>query len=113
MDSAGESPRIVDVSYKINCVSHIEEVTSTYYIDMKLFYHWTDKNFIGKPKGEVVDLKEGSWNPEITVTNEHKLERVLDRDQNEVKVTNSKTGEIKYSVHFRGTLFINVRLALL
>jgi hypothetical protein len=103
-----ESPKYVDVSYKINCVSHIDSVTSTYYVDVKLFYHWIDPNFIGRKKNETVDIKtEGSWNPDIIVTNEHELVSV--EDHREVKVNNPTTGEIKSSTQYRGTLFINVR----
>lgn len=104
-------PKIVDVSYKINCVSHISAVTSTYYVDVKLFLHWTDKNFIGRKKNDTVDIRtEGSWNPDIIITNEHQLVSVI--EHKEVKVTNSNTGEIKSSVQFRGTLFINVSFFL-
>jgi hypothetical protein len=100
-------PQVVDVSYKINCISHIDVVTSTYYIDVKLFLHWKDKNFIGRKQNERVDIKtEGSWNPEIIITNEHELKSVA--DHHEVKVTDPATGEIKYSTQYRGTLFVTV-----
>lgn len=102
-----DEPKIVEVSYKINCLSHIDAVTSTYYVDVKLFYHWTDPNFIGRKKNELVDIKtEGSWNPDIIVTNEHELNVV--EDHREIKVNNPKTGEIKSSIQYRGTLFISV-----
>lgn len=103
---ATHSPRKVEVSYKINCISHIDSVTSTFYVDLKLFYHWTDPNFIGRKKNEQVDIKkEGSWNPDIIISNEHQLTSI--EAHREVRVNNSKTGEIKSSVQYRGTLFIN------
>lgn len=103
-----EPLKYVDVSYKINCISHIDAVTSTYYVDVKLFFHWVDPNFIGRKKNETVDIKtEGSWNPDIIVTNEHELTSV--EAHREVKVNNPATGEIKSSIQYRGTLFINVR----
>jgi len=103
-----KGPRFVDVSYKINCISHIDSVTSTYYVDVKLFFHWIDPKFIGRKKNESVDIKtEGAWNPDIVVTNEHQLTSV---DQHrDIKVNNSATGELKSSNQYRGTLFINVR----
>jgi hypothetical protein len=105
-----EPPKYVDVSYKINCISHIDSVTSTYYIDVKLFFHWVDPNFIGRKKNESVDIKtEGSWNPDIIVTNEHELASI--EEHREVKVNNPTIGEIKSSIQYRGTLFINVRFA--
>lgn len=105
-----EPPKYVDVSYKINCISHIDSVTSTYYIDVKLFFHWVDPNFIGRKKNESVDVKtEGSWNPDIIVTNEHELASI--EEHREVKVNNPTIGEIKSSTQYRGTLFINVRFA--
>ena len=101
-------PENVDISYKINCISHIDALTSTYYIDVKLFMHWKDKNFIGRKKNESVNIEtEGSWNPDIIITNEHELVNVA--EHREIKVTNSATGEIKSSIQYRGTLFINVR----
>lgn len=107
MEEFGE-PRYVDVSYKINCISHIDSVTSTYHIDMKLFYHWTDPRFIGRKKNESVDMKaEGAWNPDIVVTNEHEL--ITTDAHRDIKVNNPKTGEVKQSIQYRGTLFINVR----
>lgn len=106
--SEKEGPRFVDVSYKINCISHIDSVTSTFYVDVKLFYHWKDPKFIGKKKNESVDLKaEGAWNPDIIVTNEHELVSV--DEHRDVKIINSATGEVKSSTQYRGTLFINVR----
>jgi hypothetical protein len=105
--SAKDGPRAVDVSYKINCISHIDSVTSTYYIDVKLFHHWIDPKFIGRKKNESIDIKaEGAWNPDIVVTNEHELTSL--ETHREVKVNNSTTGEIKSSIQYRGTLFINV-----
>eukprot|EP01032_Pedospumella_encystans_P024128 gene24128-27298_t len=105
-EKAEKGPRFVDVSYKINCISHIDSVTSTYYIDVKLFFHWIDPKFIGRKKNESVDIKtEGAWNPDIVVTNEHQLTSV---DQHrDIKVNNSATGELKSSNQYRGTLFIN------
>lgn len=102
-----DGPRAVDVSYKINCISHIDSVTSTYYVDVKLFFHWTDPKFIGRKKNESIDLKaEGAWNPDVIVTNEHQLTSIdAHRD---IKVNNSVIGELKSSVQYRGTLFINV-----
>lgn len=104
-----DGPKVVEVSYKINCLSHIDSVTSTYYCDVKLFYHWKDPNFIGRKKNELVDIKtEGSWNPDIIVTNEHELSII--EDHREIKVNDPQTGEIKSSIQYRGTLFINVRI---
>lgn len=105
-----KGPRFVDVSYKINCISHIDSVTSTYYVDVKLFFHWIDPKFIGRKKNESVDIKtEGAWNPDIVVSNEHQLTSV--DNHRDIKVNNSATGELKSSVQYRGTLFINVSLA--
>lgn len=101
-------PKTVDVSYKINCISHIDAVTSTCYIDFKLFLHWTDLKFVGRSKTELIDLKaEGAFNPDIIVSNEHEL--LNSEEHREVKVTNPITGEIKSTARYRGTLFINVR----
>jgi hypothetical protein len=107
-----DEARNVDVSYKINCISHIDSVTSTYYVDVKLFFHWIDPNFIGRKKNETIDIKaEGSWNPDIIVTNEHELSSV--EAHREVKVNDPVKGEVKSSIQYRGTLFINVSITVL
>jgi hypothetical protein len=106
-----DEARNVDVSYKINCISHIDSVTSTYYVDVKLFLHWIDPNFIGRKKNQTIDIKaEGSWNPDIIVTNEHELSSV--EAHREVKVNDPVKGEVKSSIQYRGTLFINVSITV-
>lgn len=98
-----DSPRVVEISYGINCVSNISAATSTYEIDVNLYFHWIEPLAIGRNKKKTLDLEaEGLFDPDIRISNEHELE-ILNQS---VKLVNSQTGEIKCSLHCRGSLFI-------
>ena len=99
-----KEPMIVTVAYKINCISDVGAVMWTFYADMKVFYGWIDKNLVGREKGATInyDEEEGLFEPDIQITNEHDLKEI----SNITKIVNSKTGEVKRTVQFKGTLFL-------
>ena len=102
-DAPPPPPRKVYVAYKVNCISDISAIMSTFSIDIKLFYYWEDPKFIDCKKNSDVDLSEkGCFNPDIVITNGHDLKE----ESRTVKVNKPKTGEIKCSVHYVGTVFM-------
>ena len=96
-------PFTVEVGYKVNGVGEIDMAKCVFEIDVKVFLFWTDKKAIGKKAGVTINLqKEGLFDPDIYVTNDHHLHIV----STEPRVTKSETGEIKCTIHYRGTAFI-------
>jgi len=95
------APIVLQVTYKINTVSQIESVASTYDIDIKVFYVWTDEMAIGL-EGHIDLQAEGLFDPEIEITNARNLEEL----SVDTKVIDADIGQIKVSTHYRGTLFI-------
>ena len=83
---------LIEVAYKINCISNIDSIKSTFEVDIKIFVYvkpysfycisntneynmsaftysyWKDKKLIGRKKGSAVHLEteEGLFNPDIT-----------------------------------------------
>eukprot|EP01035_Chromulina_nebulosa_P018839 gene18839-24624_t len=96
--------RKVYVAYKINCLSEINAILSTFKIDVKIFYTWYDPALIGRKKiSESEYINDSSlFHPEIIVTNGHDLEE----KSKTVKIADSKTGEFKLTVHYVGTLYM-------
>lgn len=93
--------RKVFVSYTINVVSEINALTSTFKVDLKLFYEWKEPLVGDRPKGSIVDIsKEKLWNPEIIIVNSHSLV------EESCKIVVSKPGEIKMTSHLRGECFL-------
>lgn len=93
----------VEVSYCINYISNIEAVTSTFEVDAEVCLFWLEPKVIGRKEGEVLNLKkEKLFDPDIYVTNEHRLKPL----QFITTVSNSKLGEVRSRVHIHGTLFI-------
>lgn len=103
-DGSKKEPVKVYVSYKVNCVSDISAILSTFEVDIKIFYYWVDAKLIGKKKNSDVDFSEDKtlFNPDVVITNEHNLE---ERSRT-VKVNNPKTGEVKCSLQYNGTVFM-------
>ncbi|CAK9251377.1 unnamed protein product [Sphagnum jensenii] len=87
--------KTVALSYKINCVSDVSVVASTFEIDVKIFTYWTDEKLVGRKNGSFIDYEKekGLFEPDIIVTNEFQL-NVVDKDSNS-KIIDPKTGEVK------------------
>lgn len=102
-ESVAPTKKKVEVAYKINCISNIDSITSTFEVDIKIFLYWKDPKLIGKKKGTVVDISsDGLFNPDIRITNEH----AIVEDSNEVKMLDSSTGSVKQSIEAKGTCFL-------
>jgi hypothetical protein len=96
------SVRVAQVAYKITRISNIDPKSSTFYIDMKLYVHWTEPK-AGGMTGKIKDFAATNFlNPEIEITNEKKMDLV----SSSYKVVESETGKIKHSMRLRGTCFI-------
>lgn len=95
---------VVSVAYKINCISSISSILCTYEVDAKIFYFWDDAKLIGREKNSSVDLENepGLFNPDIVVTNKH----ILEVTTSDIKITDSKKGSVKMSIHVKGTCFL-------
>jgi hypothetical protein len=113
----GSNPVVIQVGYKVNGVGEINMSLCIFEIDIKIFLFWTDPNAIGMKEKVIIDLDKDHdskdskdpnckgkrlFNPEIVVSNDHHLHVI----STEPRVTNSKTGEIKCTIHYRGTAFI-------
>lgn len=93
----------VFMSYKINCVSDISEILCTFEVDLKVFFRWNDDALIGRKKGSSVNMDEkGLYDPDIVITNEHNISEVSSVS----KITDSATGAVKCSKHYKGTAFV-------
>jgi hypothetical protein len=94
----------VYVAYKINCLSDISEVSCSFEVDMKAFFSWCDEKLIGRKKGESVNYEEDGklFDPNIVVTNAHNLTETSITN----KLIDSKTGEVKRTVTYKGTVFL-------
>lgn len=101
-----QPPKIVQLSYKINCISDVSAVMCTFEIDLKVFAYWCDPLLVGRKKGELLDYdaEKELFEPDIIVTNEREL-TLVEKDNN-TKIIDSKTGEVKRSIHYRGTVFM-------
>ena len=102
---------IVHVGYKVNSVRDVDARHSTFRCDFKLFYYWRDDFFVDRKKGESLDPHEeqarGAFWPDLVISNETELE--VTHEQFVVK--NPKTGEVKFSQYYRGTLsMVNMSL---
>lgn len=103
MASNASDPLEVEIGYKVNCVSDIQVISSTFTVDIKLFYRWKDPRAIGIAKGTYVDVHEkGLFEPEIVVCNAHALELTSET----TKISDSTTGELKRTLDYKGSLFI-------
>mmetsp|Transcript_23398 Transcript_23398/g.22536 ORF Transcript_23398/g.22536 Transcript_23398/m.22536 type:complete len:803 (+) Transcript_23398:414-2822(+) len=99
---SGERKQVF-MSYKINCVSDISEILCTFEVDLKVFFRWNDDALIGRKKGSSVDIEEkGLYDPDIVITNEHNISEVSSVS----KITDSATGAVKCSKHYKGTAFV-------
>lgn len=98
---AEKEQKQIEVAYKINCISNIDCVTSTFEIDIKLFIYWRDPKLVGRKKGAKVSFDEGLYNPDIIIVNEHNLKRI----SNELKVVDGEVGLVKQSIEASGTCF--------
>lgn len=96
--------KVVFVAYKINCISNIDSISCTYEVDAKIFYFWDDEKVIGRPKGTSLNLKEEPdlFDPDIQITNSRNLEKTLI----DTRVTDSKKGSVKMSIHVKGECFL-------
>lgn len=101
-----KAPKVVELAYKINCVSDVSAVSCTFEVDIKIFLYWTDDKLIGRKKGSFIDYEaeKDLFEPNIIVTNEHQL-TVVEKDCN-TKIDNDKTGGVKRTAHFKGTVFL-------
>lgn len=99
-------PKVVDLAYKINCVSDVSAVSCTFEIDIKIFLFWADEKLIGRKKGSPVDYEaeKDLFEPNIIVTNEHQL-TIVEKDCN-TKIDDPKTGGVKRTEHLKGTVFL-------
>ena len=98
-------PKILELSYKVNCISDVDPVSCTFSIDIKVFMYWDDPKLIGRAKGDVdYTVEKGLFEPDIIVTNDHDLSEV-EKDQN-TKVVDSKKGSVKRTMHYKGTVFL-------
>lgn len=99
-------PKVVELAYKINCVSDVSAVSCTFEVDIKIFLFWTDEKLIGRKKESFVDYEteKDLFEPNIIVTNEHQL-TVVEKDCN-TKINDSETGGVKRTQHFKGTVFL-------
>ena len=96
-------PTIVEVGYKINCVSNVSALDSTYDIDINVHLYWRDPKAIGIPNKSVLDLQQMKlFDPELVISNQHILTEIAHKS----KVVDSSTGEIKCSLQYRGSAFI-------
>jgi hypothetical protein len=96
-------PMVVQVGYKVNGVGEINMSQCIFEIDIKVFLFWTDPKAIGMKEKQIINLEQHHlFNPEIVVSNDHHLTVV----STEPRVTNAKTGEVKCTIHYRGTVFI-------
>jgi hypothetical protein len=100
-----DGPKKIYVSYKVNLISEINAILSTFLIDAKVFFTWTDEAVIGQTK-----LKDDEYfgnkkyfDPQIIVTNGHDLK---DPPARSVKITNPETGEVKVTVHYVGSVYM-------
>lgn len=106
-----KEPKVIQVSYKINLISEINAILSTFLIDVKIFFIWTDEACKG-----LETLKDSEYfgnkkyfDPQIIVTNGHTLEE----KSKTVKLQDSKTGEVKVTIHYVGLVYMtsmNLRL---
>jgi hypothetical protein len=97
--------RRVDVAFKINHISDIESIDSTFTISIKIFYHWEDPKLVGHKKcvlSESEVEENGYFDPDIIITNDFEMCVV----SKEFKVIDSKTGAVKVSVLTKGKCFI-------
>jgi len=103
-------PTIVEVGYKVNCVSNVSAVDSTYDIDINVHLHWFEPKAIGMQNRSVLDLQKLKFfDPEIVVSNQHVLTELMHSS----RLVDSTTGEIKTSLQYRGSVFItNMNLTL-
>lgn len=92
----------IEVAYKINCISNIDCVTSTFEIDIKIFIYWKDPKLVGRKKGDKVSFDEDIYNPDIVIVNEHNMKRI----SNELKMVDGETGLVKQSIEASGTCFL-------
>lgn len=104
--------RIVRVGYKVNWVREVDPRHATFRCDFKLFYYWKDEFFIGREKGQDLnphhEQARGAFWPDLMIANETEL--VVTHEQFVVK--NPKTGEVKFSQYYRGTLsMVNMSLS--
>ena len=98
--------KILELSYKINCVSDIDPVSCTFAIDIKCFMYWDDAKLIGRKNGSFInyDTEKGLFEPDIIVTNDHDLIEVV-KDQN-TKIVDPEKGSVKRTMHYKGTVFL-------
>ena len=96
--------REVFVSYKINCVSEIDAINSTFLVDIKIFYTWVDALLIGKKEVTEEDYLSNKklFDPQLIITNGHDLRDV----SKTMKITDSSIGEVKWTVHTVGTVYM-------
>jgi hypothetical protein len=106
-----KEPKKIYVSYKINLISEINAILSTFLIDVKIFFTWTDEALIGVKKinDEEYFGNKKYFDPQIFVTNGHDL----NEKSKTIKITNEETGEVKLTVHYVGSVYMtsmNLRL---
>ena len=98
-------PIEVFVCYKINCISDIDVLKSTFLIDIKIFLTWTDEALIGF-KGdlstETYKTNKDLFDPQIIVTNGHDLKEI----ERNLKIIDKSSGEVKLTLHCIGTLYM-------
>lgn len=54
--SSPKSPTIVEVGYKVNCISNVSVVSSTYEIDINVNLYWKDPRAIGMEEKSQLDI---------------------------------------------------------
>jgi len=98
--------KVVDVSFKIYSIADIDCIEVTFRVNIKLFLHWEDPKLIGIPDGTVLvpgkDDIPGLFDPDIRISNEFELEET----SRELRVTDSATGRVKFSIGYRGKIYI-------
>lgn len=97
----------VFLACKINCISNINAIKSTFYADMTVHCTWTDPKLIGKKKGEIINYKQrgnGFFDPEIYVTNYRNGKRMLLSAITTIR--HSMKGEVERCIHIKGTFMM-------
>jgi len=97
----------IDFSYS-NTINHMRSILTLYLflppsLRIKVFFTWCDEALVGRKKDTEVDLTEkGIFDPNLILVNDHDC-NVVDTS---VKITKPDTGELKMSVHYKGTCFL-------
>ena len=99
-------PKIVEVGYKIKCISNVVSELSVFEIDIQVQLYWNDPETIGLPNKSLINFDDSSskkyFNPQIVVSNQSELREVSRSN----RLEDSKTGRMKCSVEYRGIVFI-------